>query len=66
MTEDEVRAVMSIVRDEMRLAFDQQNDMIVEQRALIVRLLAISERHELEIMHLRTCTPGAPPAPIEG
>jgi hypothetical protein len=47
MTEDEIRDVTNIVRDEMRLAFDQQNEMIE-------RLLTLIERHELELLHLRT------------
>lgn len=53
MTDEEVREVTHIVFDEMRLAFDQQNVLMVELRQVIERVLAIVERHELELLHGR-------------
>ena len=66
MTEEELREVTTIVRDEMRLAFDQQNEMMVRFVTLIERLTDRVEVLELERLHVQGCTPIAPPALGEG
>ena len=51
MTEQDVRDITNIVRDEMRLAFDQQNDLIARLLTQVERLTDRVEVLELERLH---------------
>jgi hypothetical protein len=57
VTEDEIRAVTNIVRDEMRNAFDEQNETISRMMTILEGHGARIERLEYHVLHLQPLPP---------
>ena len=57
MTEDEIRALTNLVRDEMRFAFDEQNEMMERLVTITEGHLARLERLEFQVLGIQPLPP---------